>query len=491
MRLDRVEVRDHRTVWGAPVELALGTAVTVLVGPNLAGKSNLARALAAALDERVPFELERERPKARPDAVPTVVLHHRDRTHGRVHELAVTVSWPLGQRVVDVRAATAPVTGRPVLAWADDRPADVLARLSEDLVGVDTDALAADLLPTLQRVLPEVAELELPDGAGGEVRVRDRDGFPVADHVIRATFAAALAAHLVRAGVDVPAVIVEEPEAFLHPGAQEVLRDELLEVGIAADAPVLLTTESPFVLPRVADTRVVAVARDPQGRTRVVGEAAGDEPQAPLLGGLFRDGGIAAVLDRTMRIPAGVDGVVVVEGGTDEAYLRVAGRVLGRQADVDRLAIEPAGGALPAALQAVVLRAETSLPVLVLLDNDQEGRRAKQTLTSRFGFDNRTEVTTYAEVVPDHPLGTEAEDVFDWHLVERFVDEVGEEAIRGKRVLRADEWHFDLSLAAKSAFVGWLEEHARAEHCERWGAVLDLLVDRLGSAEQDRQRRGR
>ena len=182
-----------------------------------------------------------------------------------------------------------------------------------------------------------------------------------------------------------------------------------------------------------------------------------------------------------MRIPAGVAGVVVVEGGTDEAYLRIAGRVLGRQADVDRLAIEPAGGALPAALQAVVLRAETDLPVLVLLDNDDAGRRAKQTLTSRFGFANRTEVTTYAEAIPDHPLGAEAEDVFDWRLVARFVEEYGEEAIRGKRLLRADEWHHDLSLAAKSAFVGWLEEHARAEHCARWDAVLDLLGERLGA----------
>ncbi len=182
--------------------------------------------------------------------------------------------------------------------------------------------------------------------------------------------------------------------------------------------------------------------------------------------------------------------MVVVEGGTDEAYLRIAGRVLGRQADLDRLAIEPAGGALPAALQAVVLRAETDLPVLVLLDNDDAGRRAKQTLTSRFGFANRTEVTTYAEVVPDHPLGAEAEDLFDWRLVDRFVEAFGEEASRGRRLLRADEWHVDLSLAAKSAFVGWLDANARPEDCDRWGALLDLLVERLdeagASAEQDR-----
>jgi 5S rRNA maturation endonuclease (ribonuclease M5) len=489
MRLDAVRVRDHRTVRDAPVDLRLGTAVTVLVGPNLAGKSNLARAVAAALDERVPFDLERERPAARPDAVPSVELHYHDRTHGRASATTVRVSWPLGQRVVDVRPALDVEAGPPVLGWAEDGPADVLARVADVLADEDPAALAADLLPTLRRVLPEVARIELPTGAGGEVHVVDRDGFPVGDHVVRATFAAAVAAHLVRLGADVPAVVVEEPEAFLHPGAQERLRDELVEVGVAADAPVLLTSESPFVVPRVADTRVVSVARDPSGRTRVVGEAAGDEPQAPLLGGLFRDGGIAAVLDRTMRIPPTATGVVVVEGGTDEAYLRLAARALGREDEVARLAIEPAGGALPAALQAVVLRAETSLPVLVLLDNDEQGRRAKQTLTSRFGLTNRGEVTTYAEVVPDHPVGTEAEDVFDWRLVERFVDEVGEEALRGKRVLRADEWHFDLTLSAKGAFVAWLEEHLEAAHCERWGVVLDLLAERLTadavSAEPD------
>ena len=182
-----------------------------------------------------------------------------------------------------------------------------------------------------------------------------------------------------------------------------------------------------------------------------------------------------------------VVGVVVVEGGTDEAYLGIAAQALGRAEDVARLAVEPAGGALPAALQAVVLRAETDLPVLVLLDNDDAGRRAKQTLVSRFGFTNRTEVTTYAEVVPDHPLGTEAEDLFDWRLVERFVEEMGDEAIRGKRVLRADEWHFDLSLAAKSAFVGWVREHAGPEHCARWGALLELLAERIGAVSAGEQ----
>lgn len=487
MRLHTVRVHDHRTVWGEPLELHLGAGTTVLVGPNLAGKSNIAAALAAALDERAPFDLARDRPAARPDADPVVELIHRDRAHGRVDGARVVVSWPLGQRVVDVGSRAGTIAGVSVLAWAADRPADVIDRLAEVLGGTEPDDLAADVLPTLQRVLPEVGRVELPDGLAGRVVVRDHGGFAVQDHVVRATFAAAMAGHLVRRGADLSVVIIEEPEAFLHPAAQEMLRDELLEVAVAADAPVLITTESPFMVSRVPETHVVAVARDPSGRTRVVGEAAGDEPQASLLGGLFRDGGIAAVLDRTTSIPSDVRGVLVVEGGTDEAYLRLAAEALGRADEVDQIAIRPAGGALPAALLAVVLRAETDLPVLVLLDNDDIGRRAKQTLTDRFAFANRTEATTYAEVVDDHPPGVEAEDLFDWRLVERFVEESGPESIRGKRILRREEWHFDLTLAAKSAFVGWLAHHVGPQHCDRWGAVLDLLVDRFpvrGSAHE-------
>src|SRR5690606_19141528 len=125
-------------------------------------------------------------------------------------------------------------SGRPVVAWADDRPGDVLARVAGQLDGAEREALAAELLPTLQRVLPEVGALVLPTADGGEVEVLDRDGFAIGDHTVRATFAAALAAHLARRGADLPGVILEEPEAFLHPGAQEALRDELLEVGVAA-----------------------------------------------------------------------------------------------------------------------------------------------------------------------------------------------------------------------------------------------------------------
>ncbi len=484
MRLERFEVHDHRTVVDDGLEVRMGRAVTVLVGPNLAGKSNLARALAMALDPALPVDLDRERPVDRPDAFPRVDMRWTAREHGLARHVDVEVSWPYGQRVVSARHGDLDdlVERRPVVAWAADHPADILLRVAESLTDLPMADLAADLLPTLQRVLPGVAHLDLGERLGDRVVVTDEAGFTVASHTVRATFAAAVAAHLVRRGHDMPAIIVEEPEVFLHPAAQEMLRDELLEVGVAADAPVVLTTESPFVVPRAADANVIAVARDASGHTAVVGQAAGDQPQATLLGGLFRDDGIAAVLDRTAGIPNGTTGVVVVEGGTDEAYLQLAAQVLGREAELEHVVVHAAGGALPAALHAIILRAETTVPVFVLLDNDDMGRRAKDTLTSRFGMDNRRQVTTYAEVIDDHPMGVEAEDMFDWRLVERFVAEQGDSSIRGKRILRDDEWHFDLTLSAKSAFVDWVTRHATPGDLTRWGAVLDLLAERLSQA---------
>ena len=483
MRLHEVVVTNHRSVWGPPVRLRLAPAVTAIVGPNLAGKSNLARAVALALDSSLPYDPVREVPRAAPDEVPEVVCKFRVRDHGRADNVTVTVSWPRGQRVVDVSPGSArddlPLGDcRAVTAWSTDTPADVLARALPLLAEEDTAKVAADMLPTLRRVLPEIASLEI-DADGPTVSVRDDHGYEVSAPSLRATFAAALAAHFVRRGVELAAIVVEEPEVFLHPAAQESLRDEFLEVGVAADAPVLLTTESPWIVPRTSESKLIAVARDDQGRTRVIGGAAGDVPHATLTGGLFRDPGLAAVLDRTQTIPDGTGAVLIVEGGTDEAYLRLAARILDREEVFDEVVVHPAGGALPAALYAIVLRAETDVDVFVLLDNDDNGRRAKSTLIERFQFSNRTQVTTYAEVIPDHPAGAEAEDVFAWHLVERFVTEHGDQMIRGKRILRAEQWHFDLTSAAKSAFVGWLEEHAVAADLGHWPDVLDLLDDRL------------
>ncbi len=41
---------------------------------------------------------------------------------------------------------------------------------------------------------------------------------------------------------------VEEPEAFLHPAAQEAIMEQLEELATRADVSLLVTTHSPYVL---------------------------------------------------------------------------------------------------------------------------------------------------------------------------------------------------------------------------------------------------
>ena len=478
MRLERVTIRDHRSVWGPPLELRLAPRVTAIVGPNRSGKSNVVRALANALDPTVEIDLARDRPVRRPQAVPEVTLDFGD---GQERVRAV-VAWAApGSRTL----ATTPDGARDRLPIGDGAvlycPAD--ATLGSLLahrppVPGDSDRLEAVLREELDRVIPGVGDVDV--GAAG-VEVRDTDGFALSvASGVRVVGAIGLARHLAESGARLGGVVIEQPEAWLHPAAQEAVRDRLEQLADLTGAPVVVTTESPFVTPRTGGSRVIAVAKDARGATRFVGAARGDEPQAALLGGLLRDPGLGAVLDRTARLGEDVTSVLVVEGGTDEAYLRLAARVLDRTADLDGLAVVPAGGAMAAALQAIVLRAEIGLPLLVLLDNDDPGRRSKDTLTGRFEFDNRRQVMTYAEVVPDHPVGVEAEDLFDWRLVQRYVREHGSTAIRGKHLIRRDEWHFDLTSSAKSAFIGWLEEHVEPRHLERWDDLLSVVTERLG-----------
>lgn len=472
MKLAAARIRDVRSVWGPPLDVPIGAGVTVLVGPNRAGSSNVAWAIVAALDPELRFRAGRDLPRDHgrtASARPEVDLRWDDGRHS-------TVSWDRASGDRHEEGWPVPA-GRVVHSHINETPRDVLRRLAPVLDGPDERlALAETIRDTCRRVLPEVDEVAFRDGLAVEVRDDLGTALPVAE--VRALVTVGIARHLVLRGQPPVATLVESPEAFLHPAGQETVAALLVELAEGSDAPVLVTTTSPFVIPRVAETTVVSLARDTGGRTGLVGSARGDETQARLLGGLLRDAGLAAVLDRVGQVPPGTRGVLIVEGGTDEAYLRLAADRLGRAAELDDVVIRPAGGAMAAALAAVVLRAETDVPVVVLLDHDDPGRRARDTLVSRFRFDRSREVLTYADVFDGSPPGVEAETLFDVGLVRRFVHERGRSASRGERRLHTVD-HVELTSSGKSAFVGWLDAHATRAHLARWGDLMDLLAARL------------
>jgi 5S rRNA maturation endonuclease (ribonuclease M5) len=426
--------------------------------------------MTAALDERQTFRPARDLPRRRPEASPSVTLYHDDGTSTRA-----TFDPANGQRRLTGREVGGPLVRCEVAAVPRD-----LLRAVADRLGLDDeearDRLAASLRDSLREVLLEVDEVRVD--ARLTVHVVDDLGTPMSLPHVRALVAMGLVRHLHERGIPPAALVLESPDAFLHPAAQEQLATVLVELSRTTQVPVLVTTTSPFVIPRTAGTRVVALSRDAVGRTHLVHEAGGDEPQARQLGGLLGDSGLASVLDRVAQVPGDARGVLIVEGGTDEAYLRIAARVLGREEVLDDLVIQVSGGAMAAALDAIVLRAERTVPLLVLLDHDDAGRRARDTLVGRFEFDRRTQVTTYAEVVHGQPVGVEAETLFDAELMRRFVAGHAPSFSSGERWLDT-AWHVDLTGAGKEAFVGWLEEHARPEHLAGWGRLLDALAERL------------
>jgi hypothetical protein len=463
-------LRDVRSIWGPPVEVPLGERLTVLVGPNRSGTSNVAWALAAALDPRVRFEPRRDVPRRRRGhAAPEVRLREASHRGG-------TVRWDArdGRRSVEGEVPS----GHVVMATVDTTPSELLDLAPIDLTDrAARDAVAEELLRVAQVVLPGIGTATV--GVGLEVVVRDDLGSAVAVAETRALTAIALARALAHAGRPPAALIVEAPEVFLHPAGQETVADLLVGVADHITAPVVITTTSPFAVPRAPGVQVVALARDAAGRTDVAATAAGDAPQARLLGGLLRDAGLAAVLDRVSGLPASTRGVLIVEGGTDEAYLRQAASTLGREDVLADVAVRPAGGAMAAAAAAIVLRAESEVPVLVLLDHDDPGRRAADTLVSRFGFERRRQVITYADVFEGGPIGVEAETLFDQDLLQRFVRERGPGTTHGDERLPQGLRHVDLTSSGKSAFVGWSATRLRPHHLAHWSALLDLIEERL------------
>lgn len=191
---------------------------------------------------------------------------------------------------------------------------------------------------------------------------------------------------------------VEEPEAFLHPGAQEALRDDLEALAERPDVTLVITTHSPFVISRDPKARVIAITKNGYGQTLRTGSAAGDEPRASLLGDLFRDAALPDLMERVDRLPEDSLGFLIVEGETDEAFLRLAAAKAGRNDLLEKITIIPSGGAEKLVTQALLTKQLTDRPILALLDYDDIGKAAADRL-AKLGFKNRKEILSYRAIL--------------------------------------------------------------------------------------------
>jgi predicted ATP-dependent endonuclease of OLD family len=345
-----------------------------------------------------------------------------------------------------------------------DRLLDLTTRLFPEVCGVGLLPTVSDIDETLSNV---------------EIRIKDSVDTPLHAKGMGLTGAVliALLRYLADASKQSLIFAIEEPEAFLHPGAQESLRDDLEALAERNDVSLLVTTHSPFILSRTPKAQVVAIGKGEDGASRVEATAAGSESQAAAISGLFRDSTVPELLDRYAAIPASAEAILLVEGTTDADFLATAARVFGKESELARVHVLAAGGTDNLAAQAVLLKAEASQPVWCLLDSDENGRKARDLLTKRFNVP-KGDVMEYSKFLGGLQ-DAESEWLFEPALMQQFVDEHGEDLVLKAKEKIQGEFRYDFTPTGKSLFPSWVDQCGNGKNMARWSPVVDAVVGRL------------
>lgn len=357
--------------------------------------------------------------------------------------------------------------------------------LQSDLLGPLRDRL----LGSTARLFPEVSGVELYPAVSGidetlsDVEIRVHDSVETALHAkgmgLTGAVLIALLRYLADASKQSLIFAIEEPEAFLHPAAQEHLRDDLEALAERKDVTLLLTTHSPFILSRTPKAQVVAIAKDSHGVSHVEETAAGSESQAAAISGLFRDSSVPDLLERYASVPPSADAILLVEGTTDSRFLSAAARVFDLSDLLGRIHILPTEGTDNLVVQAVLLRAGAAQPVWCLVDSDENGRKARDLLTKRFGFP-KFDVLEYSKFL-NGQQDAESEWLFPAAFMQEFVDAHGEETVLKSKAHIGGEFRFDFTPTGKDLFPTWVDMKGNMTNMARWKPVVDAIAERIPS----------
>lgn len=373
--------------------------------------------------------------------------------------------------------------------------ADYVRKLQDELLAPLRDQVTSQL----GAVFPEIVASELNPGVPEVERAIADVGIELTDSAptplarkgtgVRGGVLVALLRYLAAQTRRSMIFAVEEPEAFLHPAAQRILRQDLLDLGRLRDVTLVATTHSPFMVPRHADVKVIALDKDAGGRTRVIAQGEGIDRSSDLLAPLFGDFASAAIFQRTTEFDPSTRAVLLVEGETDCTYLRAAVDVTGRKDLVDGVVIESVNGTTNLLARVSQLLAVAPCHVVVLVDNDDEGKKAQKLLKEALKLRPGEQLLHYGTFF-NQPFGWEAEDLFPAMTFSRWLQDVGEEAIDGKERRPDGEWHYRLNQVGKAAFAAWIEANGDAKMLRRFIDVLEV-VDKAIEKQVERENRRR
>lgn len=252
-------------------------------------------------------------------------------------------------------------------------------RIQERVGGMFPEISVASLVPAVPTVSQTLSSVDVRLGDANSTTQLAEKGTGV-----RGAVFIAMVRYLAEQSARSLVLAIEEPESFLHPAGQEAIRDHLDELARPYNVSLVVTTHSPYVISRRPDALVRELRKDRDGWTATGDTATGDQERAALLGALYRDAGMASVLERALEVPEGRRGVVITEGPTDRDFLSTACAVAGVAGLVDNLHFIPAYGAKKLVVQAILAASATQLPVVVLVDYDEMGRWAGKKLVDDF-----------------------------------------------------------------------------------------------------------
>jgi putative ATP-dependent endonuclease of the OLD family len=346
--------------------------------------------------------------------------------------------------------------------------APVSQRVLEELCELVPEIGSVELVPSVPEIEETIrsAAIRLSDAAPTDLAAKGTG--------VRGGLLVAMLRYLAEASKRSLVFAVEEPESFLHPKAQEVIRDDLEQLAERSDVTLLVSTHSPLILSRAAAAKHFALQKDESGSTSVGMSVAGDGTHTDVIAGLYSSMLLPQVLEEvaSAELPNPCVAIVVVEGVTDVTYLRAAALRAGRSDLLDGFHVIAGGGAKQAAVQAVLWKSRGVSPVLALLDGDEHGKGAKRLLVDDFKFQG-PQVLTYErwakgkDVVAEHLLPEK--------LFERFFDVNGQEAMAGRYRAPNGQWRFEVRAEYKATFARYVEEEARVDDLTLFIEVLEDL----------------
>lgn len=336
--------------------------------------------------------------------------------------------------------------------YSDHLSSQLLGPLSGKIAEITSMMFAGMSTATLVPTLPTLTETLSSMG----VRLGDSMTSDLAfkGTGVRAGVLAAILGYLVEQSRKSLIFAIEEPESFLHPAAQEDLRDSLVDLATGPDTTVVITSHSPFMAPRESEGTLVEVQKEVNGASRIRSEPGGAPGAA-----LFRDPGLARVLDDARSLDRTARFVVVTEGTTDGEYMTLAARRAGRPELTEHVQFIAAEGASRLPALAVLTAQATDRPVIALVDSDDDGRRAARALDGFKPQPNRATIKI-GSLQAKGPQRLVAEDLWPSDLRRRMDQEL---LPKGKAYY-------------KKHAVAWLDEHASPEDCTDWLALLDLIT---------------